>query len=116
MSSGPNRTQDDSSRAQLRAENRQTYMLFGVATIFIVGHFLRIALNVQELYWLVNGRGGTEDPEITEECESPSRSVNISSTIHHFLNLSSVQFEVLAPFDHLFGQICFLCSVCWIYH
>ena len=50
-------------------------MLFGVATIFIVGHSLRIALDIQELYWLVNGRGATEDPDTAMECERPSRSV-----------------------------------------
>ena len=94
MSSGLNGIQDDVSRQQIRAENRQTYIMFGVATIFIVGHSLRIALDIQEVYWLVNGRGATEDPDTTAECERPSRSVT------KFLNLFSLQFEVLASIDY----------------
>ena len=62
--SGGNGTQDQ--RLQMRAEHRQTYMLFGIAAIFIIGHSLRIVLNVQELCWLVMGRGGA--PDVTAAC------------------------------------------------
>ena len=54
----------------MRAENRQTHTLFGVAAIFIVGHSLRIALNIQELHWLVSGRGGGGGTEAEHDaCE-----------------------------------------------
>ena len=54
----------------MRAENRQAHTLFGVAAIFIVGHSLRIALNIQELLWLVGGRGGGDTTDgITTACE-----------------------------------------------
>ena len=45
----------------MRAENRQTHMLFGVAAIFILGHSLRIGLNIQEMHWLVSGRNDRAD-------------------------------------------------------
>ena len=62
--SGVNEAQDQ--RLQMRAEHRQTHMLFGIATIFIIGHSLRIVLNIYELHWLVSGRGGSKD--LTAAC------------------------------------------------
>ena len=54
----------------MRAEIRQTHMLFGVATIFIIGHSLRIAMNIQELVWLINGRySSTSDQKTAAACE-----------------------------------------------
>ena len=34
---------------QLRTENRQVTTMFGVIFLFILGHFLRVVLNVSEL-------------------------------------------------------------------
>ena len=61
----------------MRAENRQTHMLFGVATIFIVGHSLRIALNIQELHWLVSGRGVNADASLACEREGICRNSDL---------------------------------------
>ena len=51
----------------MRAENRQTHMLFGVAAIFILGHALRIGLNIQEMHWLVSGRNDRADGAMEPE-------------------------------------------------
>ena len=79
MSSAGTRDQ----HSQMRAENRQTHMLFGVATIFIVGHSLRIALNVQELHWLVSGRGVSTDASLACEREGISWNTKISLLKNH---------------------------------
>ena len=66
---------------QLRTENRQVTTMFGVVFLFILGHFLRVLLNVSELARGVHNYNCNDEGNATKEDSEKKSNENCLSKI-----------------------------------